>query len=345
MRKHVILLLAGIVLFGAGCTHSNVPEDLFYLDGLWGLTTEKVAPASGRYEEYVRFHTDNSFEYYYVTAKASVYHWGSYEILQGDVLLTYKGLRRFDIADSIPRYTDDYYTENSLDKNMITILEYGLDKMVMKTGNGKCYFFKVTEMYGWNEEFSAPAITVTEQALLGQWDQLDFYQYGWQGTSWWYFYEPEKNGVTLAEEGVMTDCPFWTNRVLEKMINAGKLTTSEQIDVEPADCSWSLSTDTLTMTCSRYVAYTPDAQGNHTAEHTETPEQPVIIRFLVQRLTPNYLILYNSETMLFHAFYKQITNVPPSAPQQRNSSPDGRCQAGKSVATISLITDNRKIDN
>ena len=338
MKKYCIELLTCLALVCAGCEQRNVPEGLTALDGLWGLTTDKTTTADGRYEEYVQFDKDMTFRYYYVTDEASVYHWGSYEILDGDVLMTYNGLRRFDIVDSIPRYTDDYYVENRPDKSMLQIIDYAQDKIVMKNSNGKCYFFRATKVYGWNDDFSAPAIPVTVDALLAQWDQLDFYQYYWQSTTWWYFYEPEKNGMILAADGAMTYCPFWENRVLEKMLNAGTLTSSEKAALDPIDCSWLLSADTLMMACSRLVAYTPDAQGNRTAEHTVTPEQPITIRFLVQRLTPTYLILYNPETQLFHAFCR---HQEAAEAQKAVSSRTGKVLLhfieGKSRATRGFI--------
>ena len=314
-----------MLLLAAGCTQSNVPDDLYHLDGLWGLTTDRTAPLDGRYEEYVRFYTDDSFEYFYITSTEYVYHTGSYTINKGEIEMTYKGLRRFAVADEVPRLIDSYYASNSLDKGILVITDYGTDKMVLKANSGKINLFKTKEVYGWKDEFSAPAVPVSVDALLGAWDQLDFYQYaGWSGVTWWYFFEPDKNGMTLEEDGVMTYCPFWSNRVLEKQINAYKLSANEQVVINPADCSWSLSGDTLTMTCSRYLAYTPDASGYPTAEHTETPEQPVSIRFMVQTLTPDYLILYNGETMLYHAFCRHKADTQPGqdkAPQRRLFSP------------------------
>lgn len=310
MKNYYIIILACIALFGIGCTQGNVPEDLSRLNGLWGLTTDKVAPADGRYEEYIRFYDDNTFEYYYVTSTTSVYHVGVYSISKSELTLNYKGLRRFDVAEDVPRLTDSYFSPNSLEQGVMTILDYSADKMLFRAGSSKCYLFPASQIYGWNDEFSAADVPVTEQELIAQWDQLNFYQYTWQGSTWWYFYEPEKNGVTLASDGIITVCPFWTNRVLEKMINTDKLTISEQVEINPDDCGWSLSGDTLTMTCSRYLAYTPDAAGNRTAEHTEAPEQPVTIRFLVQTLTPYYLVLFNPETNLFHAFYRHKPDTP-----------------------------------
>lgn len=310
MKNCCIILLACIALLGAGCTQGNVPEDLSRLEGLWGLTTDKVSPADGRYEEYIRFYADYSFEYYYITSATYVYHVGVYSISKGELTLNYKGLRRFDVVEDLPRLTDSYFSPNSLEQGVMTILDYSTDRMLFRAGSTKCYLFPASQIYGWNDEFSAADVPVIEEAFIAQWDQLDFYQYSWQGSIWWYFYEPEKNGITFADHGIITDCPFWANRVLEKMINAGKLTTSEQVEVNPDDCGWSLSADTLSMTCSRYLAFTPDAAGNRTAEHTETPELPVTIRFLVQTLTPYYLVLYNAETSLFHAFYRHKSDTP-----------------------------------
>ena len=323
MKKFTFLaLIAALVL--TGCEQPVViPEDLHSFDGIWGLSQDKEPAAGGQYSEYIRFNQQNTFEYFFLSDATYTYHRGTYKINQGNVTFTYKGLWRFDVVEKIARYTNDYYVEDSPDQAAFTIAELGSDRMTFKTANKqRVYFYKVEAVKGWNEEFSAPELEVTEANLARQWDQLDFFQAVVGGTTWWYFYEPEKQGITLLADGAMGQCPFWESRILENRLAAGTMLTDERVAVNPEDCSWSLSKDSVFMTCTKYVAYKTDANGNRTDERTVTPQEPVRIKFVVQVLTDYYCILYNTETQLFHAFGKH-TEKASSAPIRRQNESFG----------------------
>lgn len=320
MRK--ILSIASIALMAAGMLLLNscekepvIPEDLTSFSGTWGISDSKNPSATGQYDEYIRFVENNGFEYFAMAESAYAYYRGGHVINGKIVSLIYKGVRMFNVVDGIARYTQDYFDPESTDMSKLTIVELGTNRMIMKNNGSKYYFHKTTEIKGWNEEFSSPEIDITEDNLIATWDQLNFYINAQSGTSWWYFFEPDKNGITLLTDSLVGECPFWRNRVLENQINANVIKETELIDVDPLDCAWSLSGDTVTLTCAKYIAYTPDDNDNPTAAHEVTPEQPITIPFIVQVLTKDYLILYNTQTQVFHAFHKHVDKAA-SAPER-----------------------------
>ena len=300
-----IALMMAVMLILSSCEKEPViPEDLTSFSGTWGVSDSKNPSATGQYSEYIRFVEDNGFEYFAMADPAYAYYRGGHVINGKTVSLIYKGMREFVVADGIARYTQDYFDPESTDMSKLTIVELGTDRMIMKGSSGKYYFHRVAELKGWNTEFSAPEVPITEDNLTATWDQLDFYINSQTGTSWWYFYEPDKNGITLLPDSIVGECPFWRNRVLENQVNADILKETELIDVDPLDCAWGLSGDTVTLTCAKYIAYTPDDNDTPTAVHEVTPEEPIAIPFIVQVLTKDYLILYNTQTQVFHAFHK-----------------------------------------
>ena len=313
MKKH-LLLISCIALVLAGCKQEEpVPVTIGQLEGLWGLTLEKTPLASGDYEEYVRFKSDGTFEYYNATSQDYSYHRGTYTTANGQITMLYQKLRRFEVVENIPRYTVDFRTTDYWTKGDLTVIDLTDNSMALKTSSGKCYMFKTTVISKWNDEFSAPEIAVTEEALLGQWDQINFSQTTGTGSTWWYFYEPAKMGISFAAENALDSCPFWQSRVLEKLRLANILTTSEEVEVNPTDCSWTLNADTIVLTCSQYVAYKADSEGHRSDERTVTPDTPITLKYPVVTLTDYYMILYNKENDLHHSFHKQAPKAA-SAP-------------------------------
>lgn len=316
----VALLTASMLVLSSCEKEPDIPEGFSSFSGTWGISTDKTPAMNGQYGEYIRFLEGNGFEYYYLGDPTYTFHRGGYVINGKTVSLIYKGMRRFDVMENIPRYTLDYFYQESADMSKLTIVELGTDRMIMKNGSGKYYFHKVDALKGWNDEFSAPEVPLFEENLIARWDQLDFYISAQGGPSWWYFYEPDKNGITLYDYGFVGECPFWANRILDNQINAKILNQSELVDVDPANCSWLMSNDSVWLSCTEYVAYTPGDNGNKTEVHVVTPEEPIIIPFIIQVLTNDYLILYNTETSVFHAFHKHADSAA-AAPERKQTKP------------------------
>lgn len=319
MKKHLLIIISCIAVVLCGCKQEEpVPVPDEQLVGLWGLTLAEQPSPNGVYEEYVRFMDDGNFEYYAITNPEYAYHRGTYTNVDGQLTMLYKKLRRFEMVEDVARYTVDVQTDDYWNKGELTIIGTSGNSLTLKTHSGKCYMFKATAIADWNEEYSAPEIPVTADALLGQWDQVNFSQTSGTGSTWWYFYEPEKMGISFAAGAALDSCPFWQSRVLEKLRLDNILTADELVEVKPVDCNWSLNADTITLTCSQYVAYKADSEGNRSNERTVTPETPLAMKYPVAILTGYYMILYNSEANLHHSFHKQAKKSAGEPARCRN---------------------------
>ena len=319
MKKHLLAIISCAAVVLCGCkTEVPVPIPNDQLVGLWGLTLAEQSSQNGVYEEYVRFMDDGNFEYYAITNPEYAYHRGTYTNVDGQLTMLYKKLRRFEMVEDVARYTVDVQTDDYWNKGELTIIGITGNSITLKTRSGKCYMYKATTIANWNEEYSAPEIPVTADALLGQWDQVNFSQTSGTGSTWWYFYEPDKMGISFAADAALDSCPFWQSRVLEKLRLDNIVMASELVEVKPADCSWSLNADTITLTCSQYVAYKADSEGHRSNERTVTPETPIALKYPVAILTDYYMIIFNAEANLHHSFHKQAKKSAGAPARCRN---------------------------
>ena len=320
------VMLFGVLLslLMAGCKKEEpLPVANSELEGLWGLTLNERGAIDGKFDEYVRFYQDGTFEYYNCDNPDYAYHRGTYTNTDGSLVMLYKRMRYYTVVDSIARVSMDIHNEEYWAKGELTFIAKSAQQITCKTSSNTCYLFKVSRLPKWDDELSAPEIAINEANILGQWDQVSFFQMVNTASTWRYFYKPSANGVTLAAGGVLGACPFIAEIIREQQQTIGTMTHDELIDIAPADCNWQLHNDTLTFACNKYIAYKTDSKGDKIAERTVTLNQPAMVTTLVYTLTNYYMTLFNIDMQIFHAFYKNKSMAidPPSqAPALRQRS-------------------------
>ena len=317
MKKH--LTIAGLALLVAslsiltGCEKVEpVAITTGQLVGLWGLSIDENPTPT--YQEYVHFFEDGTFEYYNIAKPSYGYHRGTYKCEETQFVMTYNNLRSYVLIDSVYRLSPSYNDQSHLYRAVFTTIEV-TNRRITTKDNATIYYHAATAIPStWNNELSAPDAKPSTETLIGQWDEVSFYELTNYGTTWWYLLKPVEAGITLLADSAISGGNFWMNRVWNQQKKDGKINASEDIWMAYNDCRWFINDGKLTLTCKAYTAYTPGTDGSRTNERHVSFDEPLAIQFTVHLLTNYYCILYDSESRLFFAFHRHPAKAQ-GAPQ------------------------------
>ena len=319
MKKYLNCFICGVIIALSSCNDGSVITlRQNQVVGLWGYSDDSHPAADGRYRAYYEFCDDGTMAYYTMLGDTvALYNRGTYTIEDHRLSFVYKHYRVFEKLAGLFRCT-----YNNTDPDLwrrFNFLPTACTKsritMIGTEVNKNSYLHAVKQLPPeWNNEFSAPEIAVTEDALLAQWDQLNMFVCIDDGWNYYYYYQPENNGITLLPDGNLTRCVFWVNYVWQAFNEAGDIADNEYITIYNQDCTWSLSDRVLTLTCSRYIKYNLDMNGQPANVREVALRTPYKKEFWVFELTDYYLTLLNEQNGYHHVFYRQP--LPANAPQQ-----------------------------
>ena len=331
VMKKFLPFAASILLLMSAC-NNGMPDQIEkkHLVGLWGISWDKQADNDGRYDQYFNFKEDGTFEYYKYQDSSRYYHRGIYGTVENAsyFYVTYQQFRSFMFIDNIARCILDYddkshwvptrFVPTAMSKKMITLQSAKPEYVHM-------YFHAADKIPSdWPAEFSASEITLSSDALIHQWDQVNYFEVKGDETTYFYYYEPENMGITFLPDGGLTKCVFFANSVWQHQHDAGAVTDSESITIRNEDCSWTLGDDKVTLTCTQYLKYTNNQDGGISSPSLVTPDEPIALDFKIHELTDYYLILHNASTGRYHVFHK-------------NSSPKQNVRSLQDVRSTSKI--------
>lgn len=306
--KKTILLFSCLILLLSGCSN-NDPSQIKQsnLIGLWGLSADKNPKNDNRYEEFVRFKDDGTFEYYWIGADKYSFHRGTYSVDEKSFALVYKDIRTFVIDHGIIRYTFSSKDSRYWDRANFPIL--AVSSKLITTGDNEFwkYYFHATESLSseWpSEEIIAPETPVTEQALPGQWDLVSYYQIEAKQYTWWNIITPEEQGITLLSGGNMVNAYFWANCIYNQLSQTGEIAADENIYINYSDIRWLCNQESITLTCTKCQAIRYDGQGNKLSERVIDFATPFAMRFTVQSFNPYYMIMYSPDADKYFVFHK-----------------------------------------
>ena len=282
--------------------------------GLWEMYAlkdgEKVSMASC-----IRLNEDGSAEYYTKQQGFFLYYKGVYAIKDSAICTEWRENRQFVLQSNIIHFVSDikgntaYWIRDTFDIVSMSETEHEINYW-----GAPLYFVKTTSLPDyWEDEFSEPEITLSEQNLLAKWDcNSTFKRESHQFST---YSNPEEYGFVLGENGELYNCPFWIDFIFYKEVQSGHLMSNDHIYVYYRDCSWTLSGNRLSMKCKAYTKVEYDASGNISSETPVTPASPVTVNFTVVTLTDHWLIIYSALTELYYVCHKSSA-APSSAPRK-----------------------------
>ena len=318
--KKICFLIIGLCLCFTSCQETAPIQDKDVV-GLWRAYTdyngERIPLTT-----WFRFHEDNTAERYIYdnTEKQYMYFQGTYHITD-DRLTTVDSKERIYItAYQLLRCAAEFPEALPEWKDMnVQINSYAANELELSVDGARKWLVRVEALSApWENECSEPQIAATLQSLAAQWDLRSYYSMDGNNYQTWYIKEPEKQGMTLTENGGFEDAPFWVNSIYNMELNAGRVTAEENIYVYHKDCAWAVKDDMLAMVCSSYEKIQYDSSGNESSRQTVTPLVPILVNFRIHMCSASWLTLYSPTDDYYFSFHRSS-----SSNTSRSSSKSG----------------------
>jgi len=258
-----------------------------------------------------RFSKDGEAESWGYNQKENKYLYvsGSYELSDDRITIDYTKERVFMIYGQLMRCLAEFMiAQPDRESSMIQILTTEADELKV-SGDGDI-FWLVREEPSSNlvyAECSDHPITATEQSLAGQWDLRSYYALNGKEYSGWTLDAPEKEGLTLLEDGTFANNQFWVNDLYGIEKKAGRIAQNDGIYVYNRDCAWSTTAEAVTFVCTLYERVQYDESGNEIARDTIKPLVPIMVTYPIQFLSENWLTLYAPHINCYFSFHRNRT--------------------------------------
>lgn len=316
--KRLLYFIAALCLVACEPNSPETPEepaqytiDKSKLVGFWASSfkNKEGVPGQLAIDEYIRFNDNGTWESLRTFASDVTYYVcesGNYTVTDSTITLVYKNVRYYFYQASIPRIACSYairdmYPElTEEDQTQInTIVEATKDKISATVANTPYYLYRLSEMpTSWDLRFFEPEKEVTEEALIAQWDHLNYFTQTPEKFTWWYYDRPSYEGMQLLANGEMTNFYFWSGLIFNILAAEGAIGDGQGVIVNQDDCSWSLGGKTVTLTCSKYALAT-DINSSRTEV---IPDNPISAEFTVFSFSENFLILYYAMNDTYYVF-------------------------------------------
>ncbi len=327
MKTRIFLtMLAVLALSFTACNKKDEPQNpvedqpkASQFVGMWGFSLED--DGNPYFQWYLNFTQDGRAEELFVWDENGSSYAGGYSgtyVVEDSTLTFYtEKYTAFTTYNEVPRLVN--INKRSL-YGKYTILEIESDKITVVFNKTLCYLHRLSEMpAGYRPEYFEPDKAASPEALIGQWDQLDFFTIHEDGSfTWWAYEYPSYNGMHLLADGKF-NYNYWSEWItIWCTKNVTDMPTYWGFSYRPENLSWELFQRLdLNLFCSQFDFYECDAEGNmiEGTTRTITPADPKLYTYKIFSLTDHYMVLYGTDTNMYYVFTPGH-EAPTWAPKQ-----------------------------
>ena len=316
--KRLLYFIAALCLVACEPNTPNNPEEQdpdtinkSQFVGVWAVSSNNDDEEAVSIRWYIQFNEDGTWEILSTNVSDVKYYVcenGTYSIKDSTITLVYKNLRGYFYKNNIPRIacsyaTKDLYPGSSDDPTQsYDIVEISKDKISTTVFDTPYYFYYMSEKPTiWDARFFESEKEVTEEALIAQWDHVNYFTQTAERYSWWYYDNPEEQGIQLLADEKVGPFNFWSSLLWNKLVTEGIISSEQGISMYQYDCSWSLRDKTVSLTCAKYRIYNY-VDGNWEPGEEVVPESPISADLTVHSFRESFLILHCDWNDTYYVF-------------------------------------------
>lgn len=341
MKNKLFILFLAIIATVITACETNPPEDnpnpgkepihleAEQLVGFWKF------PSPEDYKEdipcYYQFYSDGTYEKLFALFSPTI---GNHIRIEGYYCIT----GTFSVTDTILKLNlskgRQYFYKNDVLRilsiyelsefeEQYCVAEQSEDKLVLKSGEYYDELYKMSQKPDeWDPIFFEPEKTLSEEALIGQWDLVNRCNSDY---SWWWYGNPSEEGIQLLDEGKTTNylSSFVFDLTKQALVEAGEtFAENEVISIynQSYSCGWSLHDRTITFVCTapKYDVYYCPNDSDCQYVRTITPEAPTPTDYTVYSFSDHFLILQSNYDGTYYVF------SPGTEPPVENANSSSR---------------------
>lgn len=313
------LLLVAVICAFPSCSDQNEatqsPEIKQFV-GTW-----RVYPLSSGQKVpniwWYRIYEDATIEqfWYDEPLKRYVHSKGTCQIVNGWLTIDYKKEFIYGYINGLIRGFVQYMEPQPEWKSTNFLISSVSNNEIKLESNANTFFLEkeAIDPALWPDECKEQEIEPAHSLLAAQWDLRSYYAIDGNNYQFWYFENPETQGMALTDDGKFTNMQFLVKDLALHEINAGRLEEDESITIHSKHCAWALINGYLDFVCSSYEKVKYDERGAELSREVYEPLVPIIITYYIHFFTSNWLTIYKPDEKLYFSFRRNTTS-PAASP-------------------------------